>query len=163
MNRAPHSSCPVRTLPAPPSSLRLCVPFRLQSVWGRNMRRSATKLVDHSEAAIGAVRDAVAARRHRGAKASDAMSEVAAAAGTSTWRCKTLFHRMEGQPPVLAAEWNRLRFRLAAFLRAEADRQREMADALDARADALEHEQQELWENQGQWHGRYGNSRRRVA
>jgi hypothetical protein len=69
------------------------------------------------------VRKLVAARRRWGIPGATAIADVAPELGISPWRVETLFYRyrMCLMRPVLLAEWNRLRERGAAMLRAEAN------------------------------------------
>ena len=89
------------------------------------------------------VRKLVAARRRWGIPGATAIADVAPELGISPWRVETLYYRyrMCLMRPVLLAEWNRLRERGAAMLRAEATRLRRLADELDAEADYLESRQ----------------------
>jgi hypothetical protein len=104
---------------------------------------STGKLSDWTEPAIMLVRKLVAARRRWGIPGAAAITDVAPELGISPWRVETLFYRyrMCLMRPVLLAEWDRLRERGAALLRAEAVRLRRLADELDAEADYLESRQ----------------------
>ena len=88
-----------------------------------------------TEPAIKLVRKVVGHRRSYGIPSRTAMADVAPELGISPWRVQTLYSRLASMCPVLLAEWERLRVRGAAMLRAEAVRLRRMADELEAEAD----------------------------
>ena len=88
-----------------------------------------------TEPAIKLVRKVVGHRRRYGIPSRTAMADVAPELGISPWRVQTLYSRLASMCPVLLAEWERLRVRGAAMLRAEAVRLRRLADELDAEAD----------------------------
>jgi hypothetical protein len=74
-----------------------------------------------AELAIPLVRKLVGARRRYGLSWDQSLADVAPELGISPWRAHTLYYRLAGIRPVLLAEWNQLRIRGAAMLRAEAD------------------------------------------
>jgi hypothetical protein len=94
-----------------------------------------------AELAIPLVCKLVGTRRRYGLSWDQSLADVAPELGITPWRVHTLYYRLAGIRPVLLAEWNRVRIRGAAMLRAEAVRLRRLADELDAEADYLESRQ----------------------
>ena len=80
--------------------------------------KSPQKSCDLAELAIPLVRKLVGARRRYGLSWDQSLADVAPELGISPWRAHTLYYRLAGIRPVLLAEWNRLRLRGAAMLRA---------------------------------------------
>lgn len=104
----------------------------------------------YREYASEAVRWIVTAARWRGLRSDQAIADAAADLGLSKRRAWALFYG-NGEPSVLAEQWDQIRIRAAAALRREAMKLRMRADQHEARADELDRRQLTLFDRGGPW------------